>query len=41
MKENNYLRGIREAKEMSEFLGDYRKTKVHFAKNMAKNYLKQ
>ena len=26
---------------MSEFLGDYRKSKVHFAKNMAKNYFKQ
>lgn len=39
-KENNFMRGVREEREMGDFLTGYRKSKISFYNNMAKEYYK-
>ena len=40
-KENNYIRGVREEREMTDYLTNYRRTKVNFFKNITKNYYRR
>ena len=37
-QQNNYVKGEREQQEVKSYLNHYRKNKVCFYKNMAKNY---
>lgn len=38
LRQNNYLKSNREEEEIKEYLHNYKKSKVCFYKNMAKNY---
>jgi hypothetical protein len=39
-RHNNFVKNCREDEEVKKYLNNYRKNKVYFYKNMAKNYYK-